>query len=686
MGVALEAAPSGSSSSDPVTVQVVNSSGVGLSIFVTIPGFISGKHEDANGCFTTLGLPDAGVLSEIGKPALPVIRRLIMAPNNGEVSCVYTGSLQKTSLLALGLPGKVMPVQPPIPKILGAMESAAFVQDPALYASMESYPANPVKLTEAGTLFGRRLLSLEICPIVTIPSTGGLTVYSNLAVTVTFAKGQILSSESGLIAWEQANLQAAVLNPPPPAEILTGTQKRLLIIAPAIFSNNLVPFITHKMSRGWGVDLFDTNSTGTATAQIQGFIKARYTNSATRPSALLLVGDTPQIPQFTGTAVDAPDTDLYYGCMDGSNDWQPEFPVGRFSVSTTNQLAAVVAKTITHELSPLDSWIKCATFLASWDNYAVSEGTHNEVISSVLASLGYTSAKLYSYSNYATSTQVRNAINKGCAWVIYSGHGDFNCWADGPFFTTGDVNALANTLHYPVVCSFACLTGEFGLPECFAETWLRAPARGAAAVLASSVTSYWSQDDILEKSLFKAIFTENQPLLGTAIWRAKQLYLTIYGATDPTTRRYFEQYNLFGDPTLETVGLPVLTNGIPEVWFTSHGITNTNYYLELQKDQDGDGMTALQEYLAGTDPHDAASVLRLVNGGVANGKVTLRWLSSQSLLAPQSPYQIWVCTNLSTGSWLLQTNLLTRTPPTNEVQWTVPQYVPQLFYRVSLTN
>jgi len=684
--VPLHWVPLGSPLSDTAKVQLLQSSGSGLSVLVTMPGFISGIHEDANGRFATLSLPGDGSLQENGKPALPVIRRLIVVPDNAEISYAFTGSLLITSLTKLGFPLQVMPVQPPVPKIPGAVEAAIFEQDAALYSSPVTYPTSPVTLSEAGTLFGRRLVTLEICPLSVIPSTGGLAVYSNMTVTVTFAKGSVQATEIGLTDREQALLQGTVLNPPPTGETIATIQKRLLIIAPNNFIDGLASFITHKTGRGWLVDCCGTNSAGTTSASIQAFIKSRYTNSATRPDALLLVGDVAQIPCFVGSATDNPDTDLYYGCMDGGSDWQPEFPVGRFSVSTTNELAAVLAKSMAHERSALEPWIKRATFMASEDNYTVSEGTHNAVIATTLTPLGYASEKLYCNTFSATADQVRQAFNNGCVLGIYSGHGAINYWADGPYFTQSDINGLTNAAHYPVICSFACLTGQFSINECFAESWLRAPSKGAAAILASSVTSYWDEDDILEKKLCKAIFDENQPLLGTAIWRAKQLYLAVYGTSTTTTRRYFEQYNLLGDPTLELVGLPVLTNGIPVAWFTSQGITNTDYALELQADRDGDGMTAQQEYLAGTNPNDSNSVLRLTDGELANGKMTLRWLSAQSLLNPMSPYLVWSRTNLFVGAWRLQTNIYVRTPPTNAIQFTLPLNTPQLFYRITLTN
>ena len=74
------------------------------------------------------------------------------------------------------------------------------------------------------------------------------------------------------------------------------------------------------------------------------------------------------------------------------------------------------------------------------------------------------------------------------------------------------------------------------------------------AVVASSQDTYWEEDDVFEKCVFASVFEDGVVRLGEAVEDAKGRYLAFYGPGSKTVQ-YFEQYNLFGDPSL---GLVVL--------------------------------------------------------------------------------------------------------------------------------
>jgi hypothetical protein len=104
----------------------------------------------------------------------------------------------------------------------------------------------------------------------------------------------------------------------------------------------------------------------------------------------------------------------------------------------------VITKTIFFEEGnyPDTEYLVRAVFMASQDNYPVSEGTHNYVIDNYMTPNGFTSDKLYCHTYNATTQQVRDSFNDGRIFGIYSGHGGTYSWADGPPFSQSDVEAL----------------------------------------------------------------------------------------------------------------------------------------------------------------------------------------------------------------------------------------------------
>ena len=87
------------------------------------------------------------------------------------------------------------------------------------------------------------------------------------------------------------------------------------------------------------------------------------------------------------------------------------------------------------------------------------------------------------------------------------------------------------------------------------------------------------------------------------------------------------------------------TNGLPIAWLLQNfGTTNVN----ANADADGDGVSNGNEYLAGTDPNNAASVLKItsiVRNSPANN-TALNWNSVSTRY-----YAVQTNTSLTTGAW-----------------------------------
>ena len=526
---------------------------VGLSVSVNVAGLLVESAGTSQGEFAIITWPQASRSGAIGAPDLPVVRRLFVVPPGAEVAVTTRVELPAViDLAATGLPPRVMPVQPPIPKLPGAHQNAVFRFDQSVYAQDADAPVERVTVEELGIVRGQRLFMLEIHPVAYNPGRAELLYWSQIAVELTFTG--VVDAASPLNPLP--GLDRLVLNPEAlPTSPGRATGNYLIVVASA-YESAIGSFAAAKTAQGFTVTTHPV-SPGTSASDIKSYIASLW-GGADSPDYLLLVGDTDTIPHWTGGGAGSPATDLPYACMDTGDDWYPEIPIGRFPVRSTDHLSAIVDKTLYYENGPLEDpdYVKRAVFMASEDNYVVSEGTHNWVISTYMEPQEIECDKLYCHTYSATTQQVRDSFNDGRFFGIYSGHGGTYSWADGPPFSQSDVNGLTNANLYPFVMSFACITGTYTVSECFTETWIRAPNKGALAIYGSSVNSYWTEDDVLEKRLFDAIYDadDDVPAEVAPVWIDTLMRYLAQMGSGSTTRRYFEMYNLMGDPSLRFPG------------------------------------------------------------------------------------------------------------------------------------
>ncbi|MHC4219080.1 MAG: C25 family cysteine peptidase, partial [Planctomycetota bacterium] len=447
-----------------LAVDQADATGVELSVLLSGIG-LEAQQRPA-GRFTAVTWPDSPILGEIGQPALPVTRRLIVVPDGATIALdVLTDRPVRVDLAAAGYPALVDPRQAPIPKIPGARENAPFDFDNATYGIDGLLGADRVQVTELGIMRGHRLALLEIRPVAYNPVRGELWLWPRIEATVSFANGRAVSEAARPLS----PLGGVLLNPP--AMAAARDLGNYLIVVPSTYETGIAGFVNAKTNRGFNV-MTHVITPGTSNTVIKAYIESLW-GTADQPDYILLVGDTDTIPAWTGQGTGSPDTDIQYACMDGSGDWYPDIPIGRFPVRSAQQLSDVIAKTIFFEEGnyPDSEYLVRAVFMASQDNYSVSEGTHNYCIENYMDPNGFTSDKLYCNTYTATTQRVRDCFNTGRIYGIYRGQGGTYWWAGGPPFSQGDVQGLWNEGLDPFVCSFACITGTYTVTECFTETW-----------------------------------------------------------------------------------------------------------------------------------------------------------------------------------------------------------------------
>jgi len=86
-------------------------------------------------------------------------------------------------------------------------------------------------------------------------------------------------------------------------------------------------------------------------------------------------------------------------------------------------------------------------------------------------------------------------------------------------------------------------------------------------------------------------------------------------------------------------------NGVPVSWLTAHGLDATKAATLLDSDQDG--LTVLEEYLAGTSPLDSTSKFNITDRDLLSDTVSLTWPTVTG-----KTYSVWFSADLTADSWV----------------------------------
>ena len=124
---------------------------------------------------------------------------------------------------------------------------------------------------------------------------------------------------------------------------------------------------------------------------------------------------------------------------------------------------------------------------------------------------------------------------------------------------------------------------------------------------------------------------------------------------------------------------PLAPDGLPVPWLLSHfGTTNVN----ANADPTGKGMTIAQDYVAGTDPNNVNSLLRITAESFSSGGATVS-LSWESV--PTRLYQIQKDRDLTTTNWTDSgLGLISPSAGSSSTAGFIDTNAPARFYRVQV--
>ena len=497
--------------------------------------------ESERGTFSWLSMPNTVIGGNEGEPQIPVINQLIAVPF-GANPWIEIKNYSSTDyrLEDLGIK-TVVPRQPSVRKDKRP-EDVPFVMNEAAYQTrgLRSEPTATVSVD--GTMRGIQLGTMTIEPVSYDPVNNTLRVFNDIEVEVHFDGADAQATEDMLLrTYSPAfdNVYAQLFNNRAITDVYTdhpdlyNTPVKMLVICYSGFQGNaaLESWLQWKLQKGYYVDIFYTNETGTTASSIASFIKTKYNASVSAGNAytyLIVIGDTGQVPQYMTKTVDEQcASDLGYSSVNFSSSTSNYFPdmyYSRMSVENTTHLTNYINKVLTYEkyeFTDGGNYLNNVILVGGWDsnwtarvakptiNYATNYyfkssnttygGFENGTIS---ATVSTSSTQGYS----GTNNGCYNGINNGVCFLNYTAHGDKQEWYQ-PQMTAAHVATLTNTGKYFFGVGNCCLTGNFnnttttyspgsaiGTNACFAETMIRVPNAGAVAYVGCSPYSYWYED------------------------------------------------------------------------------------------------------------------------------------------------------------------------------------------------
>ena len=544
----------GSTEGEEYTIKTIESNAYSHRIEVTIHGFYDYTIEQNGKKYHQLHTKKGYIYGIIGEPQFIAIPQLIAIPEGAS----YTVSLEEGEWSDFEI-GLIAPSQ------RMCLESEP---NPEFYLSEKAY----AKLTYSPTLLSIgdeqkwrdiRNIPISICPFKYHPLTNKLSVLSSFILNVTFhdasKKSTVLNCDIEKAYTEHIfdnNILSHAKSNTIKKTMSSDNYDYLIIVGnlPEILnSQKLKDFQKWKAFKGYKTKVVSTNTIGTTTAAIKNYIIQERTKGI---EYVLFIGDSDKIPLkvFYTPADRNVNSDYWYGCLDGDNDYEADIPIGRFSTNSLADFENMVNKTIEYEKS-FNGYYDETLLVANKENAPGKYQNCCEEIRNSSYSTDFTFNLAYGASSNNggldyTNADVVNDINNQMHIVNYRGHGGYNNWwnwnTSNENFTDAEIININSRSIYFNIC---CWNGDITHEPCFMETFTRSD-KGAIACLASTMASYTYPNHEYDKKLFTKLLNDN-------VWHIGDLNVAAQIATfSMSNNALLAKDNAFvylcgGDPSLE---------------------------------------------------------------------------------------------------------------------------------------
>ncbi len=561
--------------------EISNSDTQGFTFTLSVNNLELRKIKTPRGTFYQAVSQGMGSSTESGKPALPVLKKLMEIPADADVRISVISKTETTvDLRDYNINSPLLPFEPSAVKDGSAPD---FRYDVKTYSDKRFYSLPLARSEYLGIMRNIRLARFSVSPFSYNPVTGKLKIVTSLKLRVEFLHGDMQKTISlkkktfipgDAVSAATLNGKAFAAAVPPLAYQYAQT---FVIVTDTMFSKTLKPFVKMKERQGYKVKVAYTQDTavGNTRNSIKAYLQSLYTGASVSdpaPAYSLIVGDVSKVPAFPSASGGYHITDLYY--YEYTGDVFPELYYGRFSVDDTNELHNIIEKSLEYEqfLMPSVNFLDTSVLIAGYDaqkGATYGNGQVNYGSSNYYNAAHGISGKYYLYPNSGSqANQIRMDASSGVAFMNYSAHGNYDGWSN-PSFKNSDVSVMTNVHKYPVMIGNACLTGKFEKNDCFGEVLTNAHQKGAVGYIGASDNTYWDEDfywavgyssisatptfTASGPGFFDGIFHDHgEPVQQWALSLGQIAQKGNLAVTQGGTRvrYYWEVYHVFGDPSL----------------------------------------------------------------------------------------------------------------------------------------
>lgn len=536
----------------------INQNGNKITIHFTLPNY-SIKDTilltEQGNIFNYIDIENFGIIDDEGFPMLPQLTMDIALPSGASsISVVMKNARYSYNYIEKPIVPYHDQIESEYTDII-SVNTDYYNSNGDLYNMSYSY-------TDIYQVFGTKGIGFTIFPVCYNPSQNRLRFLSSADFEITYVSSSnepVLKDFSTIFEdnylnsffenYESSNLKSQ--------NLFNGNY---LMITSSLYKETLTPFANYKRNLGYNVSIITTEEIGNTSQAIKRFLQMQYHERETRPDFVLLVGDVDVIPASGGIEgeYENPLTDLDYSLFAG-NDYASDVFLGRWSISSNQELANIINKTIFMETN-IPKFSKTALFLSGGgDGEEEFYKAQKNIIDNTFKNSEWQYNTLFAY-NGATRTDVLNKFYDDNIFIIYRGHGSVSEFSMPFNLSSFDLKNKGQHT-FPMLFAFACYTNNFGNNDCsIGESWIRSNNGGVSFYGATTTTQRHTNYVIEEKIFGDAFFDE--PQLSPMINLGMRRYQIRFWSRSNRTRtiRHLKSYNLLGDPSFQRNGIESFEN------------------------------------------------------------------------------------------------------------------------------